>query len=213
MMIDVLVRDLGTSFYSEVFHKMRDYTRERDIASNDEIWVTEHESVFTLGQAAKKEHVLAPGLIPVYQSDRGGQVTYHGPGQITVYFLLDIKRLSLSVGQLVDRLESVMIRCLSKWGVSARRLAGAPGVYVDDKKIGALGLRVTRGKTYHGISLNVDMDLEPFSRINPCGFSGMEVTQLASFRLCDIESVKLDLLREISQVFDFKLSKLDSLGI
>mgnify|MGYP003328085156 CR=1 FL=1 len=189
---------------------MRDYTRERDIASNDEIWVTEHESVFTLGQAAKKEHVLAPGLIPVYQSDRGGQVTYHGPGQITVYFLLYIKRLSLSVRQLVDRLESVMIRCLSKWGVSARRLAGAPGVYVDDKKIGALGLRVTRGRTYHGMSLNVDMDLEPFSRINPCGLLDMEVTQVASYKLCNIKSVKLDLLREISQVFDFKLNRPDN---
>tara|TARA_A100001011_G_scaffold20005_1_gene20318 strand:+ start:1358 stop:1996 length:639 start_codon:yes stop_codon:yes gene_type:complete len=209
-MIDVFVRDLGSTYYPEIFCKMRDYSRARDMTSNDEIWITEHNSVFTLGQAAKKEHVLAPGLIPVYQSDRGGQVTYHGPGQITVYFLVDIKRLSISVRQLVDQIESVMIRCVAKYGITARRLSGAPGVYVDNKKIGSLGLRVTRGKSYHGMSLNVDMELEPFSRINPCGLSGMKVTQVASYRLCDIEDVKLDLLQEISRVFGFRLHRLDN---
>ena len=209
-MADVLVRDLGTTYYPGIFQEMREYTRARDITSNDEIWVTEHDSVFTLGQAAKKEHVLAPGLIPVFQSDRGGQVTYHGPGQITVYFLLDLKRLSLSIRQMVNKVESVMINCLARSGIMATRLAGAPGVYVDNKKIGALGLRVTRGRTYHGMSLNVDMDLEPFSRINPCGLLDMEVTQVASYTLCNIKSVKLDLLREISQVFDFKLNRPDN---
>ena len=209
-MTEIFVRDLGTTHYPEIFRKMRDYSRARDMTSNDEIWLTEHNSVFTLGQAAKTEHVLAPGLIPVVQSDRGGQVTYHGPGQITVYFLVDIKRLSISVRQLVNHIEAVMIACLANYSITARRLPGAPGVYVDNKKIGSLGLRVTRGKTYHGMSLNVDMELEPFSRINPCGLLGMEVTQVASYKLCDIEIVKNDLLREISRVFGFKLSRLDN---
>ena len=209
-MTEIFVRDLGTTHYPEIFRKMRDYSRARDMTSNDEIWLTEHNSVFTLGQAAKIEHVLAPGLIPVVQSDRGGQVTYHGPGQITVYFLVDIKRLSISVRQLVNHIEAVMIACLSNCSITARRLPGAPGVYVDNKKIGSLGLRVTRGKTYHGMSLNVDMDLEPFSRINPCGLLGMEVTQIANYKLCDIEIVKNDLLREISRVFGFKLNRLDN---
>ena len=209
-MTEVFVRDLGTTHYPEIFRKMRDYSRARDMTSNDEIWLTEHNSVFTLGQAAKIEHVLAPGLIPVVQSDRGGQVTYHGPGQITGYFLVDIKRLSISVRQLVNHIEAVMIACLANYSITARRLPGAPGVYVDNKKIGSLGLRVTRGKTYHGMSLNVDMELEPFSRINPCGLLGMEVTQVASYKLCDIEIVKNDLLREISRVFGFKLNRLDN---
>ena len=210
MMRDVFVRDLGTTHYPEIFLKMRDYSRARDTNSNDEIWVTEHNAVFTLGQAAKKEHLIAPGSIPVYQSDRGGQVTYHGPGQLTVYFLVDIKRLSISVRQLVDQIESVMIGCVANYDIKAVRLSGAPGVYVDNKKIGSLGLRVTRGKSYHGMSLNVDMELEPFSRINPCGLFGMEVTQVASYKLCDIEDVKLDLLHEISRVFGFKLNRLDN---
>ena len=209
-MTEIFVRDLGTTHYPEIFRKMRDYSRARDMTSNDEIWLTEHNSVFTLGQAAKIEHVLAPGLIPVVQSDRGGQVTYHGPGQITVYFLVDIKRLSISVRQLVNHIEAVMIACLANYCITARRLPGAPGVYVDNKKIGSLGLRVTRGKTYHGMSLNVDMELEPFSRINPCGLLGMEVTQVANYKLCDIEIVKNDLLREISRVFGFKLNRLDN---
>ena len=209
-MRDVFVRDLGTTNYPEIFLKMRDYSRARNMNSNDEIWITEHNAVFTLGQAGKKEHLIAPGSIPVYESDRGGQVTYHGPGQLTVYFLVDIKRLSISVRQLVDKIESVMIGCVANYDIKAGRLSGAPGVYVDNKKIGSLGLRVTRGKAYHGMSLNVDMELEPFSRINPCGLSGMEVTQVASYKLCDIEEVKLDLLREISRVFGFKLNRLDN---
>ena len=209
-MRDVFVRDLGTTYYPEIFLKMRDYSRARDMSSNDEIWITEHDAVFTLGQAAKKEHLIAPGSIPVYQSDRGGQVTYHGPGQLTVYFLVDIKRLSISVRQLVDQIESVMIGCVANYDIKAERLSGAPGVYVDNKKIGSLGLRVTRGKSYHGLSLNVDMELEPFTRINPCGLFGMEVTQVACYKSCDIEDVKLDLLSEISTVFDFKLNRLDN---
>ena len=210
MMRDVFVRDLGTTHYPEIFLRMRDYSRARDTNSNDEIWITEHNAVFTLGQAAKTEHLIAPGSIPVYQSDRGGQVTYHGPGQLTVYFLVDIKRLSISVRQLVDQIESVMIGCVANYDIRAERLSGAPGVYVDNKKIGSLGLRVTRGKSYHGMSLNVDMELEPFSRINPCGLFGMEVTQVACYKSCDIEDVKLDLLNEISTVFDFKLNRLDN---
>ena len=209
-MRDVFVRDLGTTHYPETFLKMRDYSRARNMNSNDEIWITEHNAVFTLGQAAKEEHLIAPGSIPVYQSDRGGQVTYHGPGQLTVYFLVDIKRHSITVRQLVNQIESVMIGCVANYDIKAERLSGAPGVYVDNKKIGSLGLRVTRGKSYHGMSLNVDMELEPFSRINPCGLFGMEVTQVACYKSCDIEDVKLDLLSEISTVFDFKLNRLDN---
>ena len=209
-MRDVFVRDLGTTHYPETFLKMRDYSRARNMNSNDEIWITEHNAVFTLGQAAKEEHLIAPGSIPVYQSDRGGQVTYHGPGQLTVYFLVDIKRHSITVRQLVNQIESVMIGCVANYDIKAERLSGAPGVYVDNKKIGSLGLRVTRGKSYHGMSLNVDMELEPFSRINPCGLFGMEVTQVACYKSCDIEDVKLDLLSEISTVFGFKLNRLDN---
>ena len=209
-MRDVFVRDLGTTHYPETFLKMRDYSRARNMNSNDEIWITEHNAVFTLGQAAKEEHLIAPGSIPVYQSDRGGQVTYHGPGQLTVYFLVDIKRHSITVRQLVNQIESVMIGCVANYDIKAERLSGAPGVYVDNKKIGSLGLRVTRGKSYHGMSLNVDMELEPFSRINPCGLVGMEVTQVACYKSCDIEDVKLDLLSEISTVFGFKLNRLDN---
>ena len=141
-MRDVFVRDLGTTHYPEIFLKMRDYSRARDSNSNDEIWVTEHNAVFTLGQAAKKEHLIAPGSIPVYQSDRGGQVTYHGPAQLAVYLLVDIKRLSISVRQLVDQIESVMIGCVANYNIKARRLSGAPGVYVDNKKIAIIGDRI-----------------------------------------------------------------------
>ena len=207
----VVVRDLGKTDYLPVFKQMRDYTRARNPESADEIWLTEHLPVFTMGQSAKVEHLLSPGAIPISYSDRGGQVTYHGPGQLTVYLLLDIKRMSLNIRELVLRIETSMIGCLSKFSIQANRIQGAPGVYVDRKKIGALGLRVTRGRVYHGMSLNVDMSLEPFSRINPCGLLDISVTQMANFQKIDMESVKITLLDELADGFGFNLNMSDNL--
>lgn len=205
------MRDLGKTDYLPVFKQMRDYTRARNPESADEIWLTEHLPVFTMGQSAKVEHLLSPGAIPISYSDRGGQVTYHGPGQLTVYLLLDIKRMSLNIRELVLRIETSMIGCLSKFSIQANRIQGAPGVYVDRKKIGALGLRVTRGRIYHGMSLNVDMSLEPFSRINPCGLLDISVTQMANFQKIDMESVKITLLDELADGFGFNLNMSDNL--
>ncbi len=160
---------------------MRSFTDGRCADTPDELWLTEHEPVFTLGQAASPQHLLVPGDIPVVQTDRGGQVTYHGPGQIVGYLLRDLKRSKQSVHSFVRGLEQVMIESLKAFDIEADRIEGTPGVYVDGKKIGALGLRIRRGCSYHGISLNVSMDLEPFERINPCGLVGMEVTQIKDF--------------------------------
>lgn len=190
----VIVRDLGLTAYAGVFADMQAFTEQRDSNTPDEIWLTEHEPVFTQGQAGKQEHLLAPGDIPVVQTDRGGQVTYHGPGQITGYLLFDLRRLKLGVRDLVTKIELSMIDTASAYGVTAEPRADAPGVYVQGSKIGSLGLRVRRGCSYHGLSLNVDMDLEPFARINPCGLLGMQVTQIADFAEVDIEQAKLKLL-------------------
>jgi lipoyl(octanoyl) transferase len=157
---------------------MRRITNLRDDASGDELWLLEHPRVFTLGQAGRSEHVLAPGDIPVIASDRGGQVTYHGPGQLVAYLLMDLRRRRLGVRQLVDGLEQCIIDMLAGAGVAAGRRERAPGVYVAGRKICALGLRIRNGCSYHGLALNVDMDLEPFARIDPCGYPGLEVTQL-----------------------------------
>lgn len=157
---------------------MQAFTNERDAATDDELWVLEHEPVFTLGQAGKPEHVLAAGDIPVIRVERGGQVTYHGPGQIVAYPLINLRRLGVGVRELVRRIEQAIIDTLAHWDIHAERVDGAPGVYVDGAKIGALGLRVRRGCTFHGLAFNVAMDLEPFERINPCGYAGLKVTQV-----------------------------------
>lgn len=177
---------LGRVAYTETLARMRALTDARNAQTADEIWLLEHPPVFTQGQAGKAEHLLAPGDIPVVQSDRGGQVTYHGPGQLVVYFLLDLQRLGYGVRSLVTRIEQAMVDVLAGYGIAAHADREAPGVYVDGAggtpgraKIGSLGLRVRRGCTYHGLSLNVAMDLEPFSRINPCGYSGLRMTQIA----------------------------------
>lgn len=159
---------------------MREYTLARDAASDDEIWFVEHPPVFTQGQAGKAEHLLMPGDIPVVQSDRGGQVTYHGPGQLVVYFMLDLQRLGYGIRSLVTRLETAIVETLAGYAISAYPRRDAPGVYVDGKKIASLGLRVRNGCCYHGIAINVNMDLSPFARINPCGYAGLEMTQLAA---------------------------------
>jgi len=157
---------------------MQRFTDLRDGASVDEVWVVEHDPVFTLGQAGKPEHVLMPGDIPVIHVDRGGQVTYHGPGQIVVYPLLDLKRLKIGVREYVCRIEQAVIDTLAEWNIGAQRREGAPGVYVNGAKVAALGIRVRRGCTFHGLAFNAAMDLEPFGRINPCGYAGLQVTSV-----------------------------------
>lgn len=161
---------------------MHHYTDQRDDQSRDEIWLVEHPPVFTQGQAGKAEHLLMPGDIPVVQSDRGGQVTYHGPGQQVMYVLIDVKRRKLGVRQLVTILEETVIATLAEFGVTARARADAPGVYVGEEKICSLGLRIRKGCSFHGLALNVAMDLSPFLRINPCGYAGMSMTQLKNFQ-------------------------------
>src|SRR5690606_27750234 len=172
------VRRLGRQPYEPVWQAMRAFTDARGADTGDELWLLEHDPVFTLGQAGKMEHVLAPGDIPVLPVDRGGQVTYHGPGQIVAYPLIDLRRLGIGVRELVHRIEQSVIDSLRHWDIDAGRVDGAPGVYVAGAKIAALGLRVRRGCTFHGLAFNVAMDLEPFGRINPCGYKGLEVTQV-----------------------------------
>jgi lipoyl(octanoyl) transferase len=174
-----LVRDLGRQAYEPVWRAMQAFTDRRDESTPDELWLVEHDPVFTLGQAGKPEHVLMPGDIPVLHVDRGGQVTYHGPGQIVLYPLLDLRRLGVGVKEYVCKVEQAMIDTLGDWNIHAVRRDGAPGVYVNDAKIGALGIRVRRGCTFHGLAFNIAMDLSPFHRINPCGYAGLQVTSMA----------------------------------
>ena len=189
----LLIRRLGCQPYQPVWRAMQAFTDARGPDTPDELWLVEHEPVFTLGQAGRPEHVLAPGDIPVVNVDRGGQVTYHGPGQIVAYPLLDLRRLQIGVRELVRRIEQAVIDTLAEWNIEAARREGAPGVYVADAKIAALGLRVRRGCCFHGLAFNIAMDLEPFRRINPCGYAGLRVTQMLDLggpsRLADVEEV------------------------
>lgn len=173
----LIIRDLGLVDYTSTWQRMQQFTDQRDDDTIDEIWLLEHPPVFTQGQAGKAEHLLFPGDIPVVQVDRGGQVTYHGPGQLVAYVLLNIKRRNLGVRQLVNLIEHSIIATLAQNDVEAYAKTDAPGVYVDEKKVASLGLRVRKGCTFHGLALNVDMDLSPFSRINPCGYAGMQMVQ------------------------------------
>lgn len=175
----LLIRQLGLVEYAAVWQQMQVFTQQRLADTPDEIWLVQHPPVFTLGRNGKMEHVLAPGDIPVIPIDRGGQVTYHGPGQLVVYMLLDIRRKALGVRELVTAIEQSVIDLLAHYGITALGDRDAPGVYVAGRKIAALGLRISKGCTYHGLSLNVAMDLEPFQRINPCGYAGLQVTQCA----------------------------------
>lgn len=175
----VVVRHLGCVAYEPTWHAMQQFTQTRDADSLDEIWLLEHPRVFTQGQAGKAEHVLAAGDIPIVQVDRGGQVTYHGPGQLVAYILVDVRRSGQGVRELVSCIEQSLIAMLSQYDVAACAKPDAPGVYVEGKKIASLGLRIRRGCSFHGLALNVDMDLQPFQRINPCGYAGMQMTQLS----------------------------------
>ena len=175
-----VIKHLGLAAYEPTWRAMEKFTLERGPATPDEIWFLEHPPVFTLGMAGRLEHVLAPGDIPVVHIDRGGQVTYHGPGQLLVYPLLDLRRLKLGVRELVEALENSVIDTLEGYGIGARGRRDAPGVYVDARKVCSIGIRVRRGCSYHGIAFNVAMDLTPFQRINPCGYAGLEMTQVSA---------------------------------
>lgn len=173
----MVVKYLGRADYEPTWRAMQAFTAARDETTPDELWVLEHPPVFTLGQAGKREHLLQATDIPVVAIDRGGQITYHGPGQVVVYVLVDLKRRGYGVKELVSRMEQAVIDLLAESGIQAMRKSGAPGVYVNGAKLAALGLRIKQGRSYHGLALNVDMDLSPFALINPCGYPGMAVTQ------------------------------------
>ncbi|QID16373.1 lipoyl(octanoyl) transferase LipB [Nitrogeniibacter mangrovi] len=175
------VRDLGLAPYEPTWRAMQAYTDARGADTPDELWCVQHPPVYTLGQAGKPEHLLCETDIPMVKIDRGGQITYHGPGQLVIYLLLDLRRRGIRVRELVTLMEQALIDCLADYGLAAERQAGAPGVYIDGAKIAALGLRVRNGCSYHGLSLNVDMDLTPFTWINPCGYSGLKTIQLKDF--------------------------------
>lgn len=177
----VIIRHLGRVPYEKTWHEMQEFTLARQESTTDEIWLLEHDPVFTQGQAGKEEHLLAPGDIPVVKVDRGGQVTYHGPGQLVAYVLLDMTRIGSDVRKLVSALEDSIVSVLKLYGIDSAPRPDAPGVYVAEKKICSLGLRIKKGKSFHGLALNVDMDLSPFLRINPCGYAGMEMTQVADY--------------------------------
>ena len=197
------VRRLGLLDYETVWQAMQTFTDQRDEATPDELWLVEHPPVFTQGQAGKAEHILAAGDIPVVQVDRGGQVTYHGPGQIVAYPLIDIRRMGMGVRELVTAIEQAIIAVLKTYDVDAVPRADAPGVYVDGVKIAALGLRIRRGKSFHGMSFNIDMDLEPFERINPCGFQGLEVTNLSALTGVSMKEVEDRLIVSLSKVLGY----------
>ena len=200
------VRELGRQPYEPVWRAMQRFTDVRKEDTPDELWVVEHDPVFTLGQAGKPEHVLAAGDIPVIHVDRGGQVTYHGPGQIVVYPLLDLKRLKIGVRDYVHRIEQALIDTMADWNIHAERRDGAPGVYVADAKVAALGIRVRRGCTFHGLAFNIGMDLEPFHRINPCGYQGLQVTSMGDLGgPSGMEAVKPVLLAQLARQFGLEL--------
>jgi lipoyl(octanoyl) transferase len=204
MSLPLKVRRLGRQPYAATWEAMSQFTNNRGPDTPDELWLLEHDPVFTQGQAGKAEHVLAPGDIPVVQVDRGGQVTYHGPGQIVGYPLIDLRRAGVSVRELVNKIEQAIIDSLEHWNIGAERLEGAPGVYVAGAKVAALGLRVRRGCSFHGLAFNVNMDLEPYHRINPCGYKGLAVTQVLDLggpsRLSDVEDA---LVEEFCRQFGF----------
>jgi len=200
----VIIRYLPRSAYQMVWERMRDFTENRSVQTTDEFWLVEHEPVFTQGQAGQAQHVLTPGTIPLIQSDRGGQVTYHGPGQLIIYTLLDLKRKALHLKALVHLLEQSIIALLDEYAIKATTRPHAPGVYVNEAKIASLGLRIRKGYSYHGLSLNVAMDLEPFSRINPCGYPGLKIVQMQDFeKTIQIAEVAPRLLAHLSHFLGY----------
>lgn len=205
-MSKLVVRSLeGLLDYEPVNAAMHHFTDGRDESTVDEFWLLEHAPVYTQGQAGKAEHVLAAGDIPVIQTDRGGQVTYHGPGQLVIYLMLDLERKKIGPRDLVSLIEEAIVELLSQYDVAAYPKADAPGVYVDEQKIASLGLRIRKRKSFHGLALNVDMDLEPFLRINPCGYAGLKMTQLSAFaENLSISSVSEGLVKLLSEKLNYQ---------
>jgi lipoyl(octanoyl) transferase len=200
----LIVKKLGRQDYEPVWKAMHKFTDERTEEDVDQIWLVEHNPVFTQGQAGKAEHVLNAGDIPVIQSDRGGQVTYHGPGQLVAYFLINIRRKKFGVRDLVTHIENLVINTLKAYNIDSTARPDAPGVYVDGKKICSLGLRIRRGCSFHGLALNVDMDLSPFLRINPCGYQGMEMAQVSQLGgPSELESVEQQLIQELVELLGY----------
>ncbi|MCG7586069.1 octanoyltransferase [Photobacterium proteolyticum] len=201
----IIIRNLGRRDYEATWQAMHEFTDQRGSETTDEVWLVEHNPVFTQGQAGKAEHLLDTGDIPVVQSDRGGQVTYHGPGQQVAYILIDLRRIKLGVRDLVTHIENTVINTLSRFGVESNARPDAPGVYVDGKKICSLGLRIRRGCSFHGLALNINMDLAPFLRINPCGYQGMEMTQLATMNgPSELAEVQPVLIEELVKLLDYQ---------
>ncbi len=198
------VRQLGLKSYEPVWRAMQRFTDSRSDETPDELWMVQHPPVFTQGQAGKAEHVLAAGDIPVIQVDRGGQVTYHGPGQIVAYPLVDLRRRDIGVKALVCKIEEAILRVLAYYGVQALRRPGAPGIFVGEAKIASLGLRIRRGRSFHGLAFNIRMDLEPFQRINPCGYAGLEVTDLSHFAATEFADVEQHLVQELAEQLGFE---------
>ncbi|MDD1827369.1 lipoyl(octanoyl) transferase LipB [Photobacterium sp. ZSDE20] len=200
----LIVKKLGRQDYEPVWKAMHKFTDERTEEDVDQVWLVEHNPVFTQGQAGKAEHVLNAGDIPVIQSDRGGQVTYHGPGQLVAYFLINIRRKKFGVRDLVTHIENLVINTLKAYNIDSAARPDAPGVYVDGKKICSLGLRIRRGCSFHGLALNVDMDLSPFLRINPCGYQGMEMAQVSQLGgPSELESVEQQLIQELVELLGY----------
>jgi len=198
----IITRHQGLQAYESIWSQMKRFTSERVADTVDELWMLEHQAVYTQGQAGKAEHILNPCAIPVVQSDRGGQVTYHGPGQLIVYVLMDIRRRNIGIRTFVCQLEQVLIRLLGQYAIVAQTRCGAPGVYVTDKKIASVGLRVKNGCTYHGIALNVAMDLSPFTGINPCGYAQLQMTQIKNYNSSiTVEGVSKVFISEFSTLF------------
>ena len=197
---ELTFKSLGVSNYLEILAAMKDQLQSEDF--QNEIWLLEHPPIFTLGTAADKNHVLNPKNIPVVQSDRGGEVTYHGPGQLVIYFMIDIKKSDLGPRSLVTNLQKFTQSLLAEYSIKSDFIEGAPGVYVNKKKIASIGLRISKGKTYHGISINVDMDLKPFSYINPCGYEGLEVTQMKDFKKnITMKEVEILAIKKLENIF------------
>ena len=188
----IKVRSKGLQDYLKTWEEMKSFTENRDSNTLDELWVLEHNSVFTQGLSGKSKHLLKETQIPIIQSDRGGQITYHAPGQLIIYCLIDIKRLGIGIKKMVSMIEQSLIELLSSYEITAHTLKGAPGVYVNNSKIAALGLKVKHGRTYHGLSLNIDMDLFPYTLINPCGYSDLKVTQMRNLtnNILNISDIK-----------------------
>ncbi len=210
-MATLVARDLGRRPLRDVWAEMQQFTDSRGPDTNDEVWFVEHDPVFTLGLNADREHVLDAGDIDVVQIDRGGQVTYHGPGQLVVYILLDLRRLGINIRPLVELLENAVIDMVGEYGISAQSRRDAPGVYVDGAKLAAIGLRVRRGCSYHGLALNVDMDLAPYERINPCGMQDLPVTQLVDLGVsADAQSARDELLAQLEKKIEAYLEEADS---